>query len=235
MRFHTKAFVSLLLSLLFLVLGFSGVILYFTPRGRLANWTGWTMLGLKKSDWQALHMNIALMFLILAGLHLYLNWSSFWGYIRKRQAVFALNLRWEMLAALLITSGVLAGSIGTLPPFATLMTYNNRIKDYWEREPTSAPTPHAEELKVEQLAKRLGLPVEQLIDALRREGIVVESDTATIAQLAEASRLAPSDVYAIITKRFPGEGHFGRGESRNNGPGRGQGQGGGFGRKTARE
>ena len=48
MKFRTKGFVSLLLALTFLVASFSGVILYLTPRGRVANWTGWTMLGLDK-------------------------------------------------------------------------------------------------------------------------------------------------------------------------------------------
>jgi hypothetical protein len=143
MQFQMKAFVSLLLSLFFLVLGFSGVILYLTPRGRVANWTGWTMLGLEKQGWQAIHINIALLFLLVAGLHLYLNWRMFWGYIKKK-ASFSLNLKWEMLVAILIAGGVLVGSIKGVSPFGSLMTLNYRIKDYWEREPVAAPTPRAE-------------------------------------------------------------------------------------------
>jgi hypothetical protein len=45
-KLQIKGFTSLLLAVAFLMLGFSGVILYLTPRGRVANWTGWTMLGL---------------------------------------------------------------------------------------------------------------------------------------------------------------------------------------------
>jgi hypothetical protein len=48
MRFQLRGFVSLLLTLFFLALSFSGVMLYLTPRGRVANWTGWSMLGLEK-------------------------------------------------------------------------------------------------------------------------------------------------------------------------------------------
>ena len=76
MKFQSKGFTSLLLAVALPILGFSGIILYVTPRGRIANWTGWTMLGLGKQGWQAVHINVALLFLIVACIHLYLNWRS---------------------------------------------------------------------------------------------------------------------------------------------------------------
>jgi hypothetical protein len=136
MRFQLRGFTSLLLTLLFLALSFSGVILYVTPRGRMANWTGWTMLGLEKQGWQAIHINIALLFLIAAGLHLFLNWGLFWGYIKK--------MKLEMLVAVVIAGGLLVGTIKGISPFGSLMILNEQIKDYWEREPVTAPMPHAE-------------------------------------------------------------------------------------------
>ena len=66
MKFRTRGFVSLLLALTFLVASFSGVILYLTPRGRVANWTGWTMLGLDKHEWGAIHINACLLVLVIA-------------------------------------------------------------------------------------------------------------------------------------------------------------------------
>ena len=239
MRFQPRGFTSLLLTLFFLALGFSGVILYLTPRGRVANWTGWTMLGLEKQGWQAVHINIALLFLIVAGLHLFLNWGMFWGYIKKK-ASLSLNLKLEMLVAVVIAGGVLVGTIKGVSPFGALMTLNYQIKDYWEREPVTAPMPHAEELSLGQLADKMGLPVEQVVDALKQEGIAVEDETTTIAQLAEKNRLTPSDVYAAIKKHFPearqpgpgkGAGGQGLGEGKGGGFGPGRGQGRGMGRK----
>ena len=228
MKFQTKAFVSLLLSLFFLVMGFSGVILYLIPRGRVANWTGWTMLGLEKQGWQAVHINIALLFLIVAGLHLYFNWPMFWCYIKKK-ASFSVNLKLEMSVAILIAGGVLVGTIEGVSPFGALLTLNYRIKDYWERESVTAPMPHAEELSLGQLAGKLDLPIEQVIEALKREGIAVENDTATIAHLAEKNRLTPSDVYAAIKKHFPEVEQPRQGKGRGKGQGLGEGKGGGFG------
>ncbi|MDI9444793.1 MAG: DUF4405 domain-containing protein, partial [Planctomycetota bacterium] len=49
-----KGFTSLFLTLTFGAVASSGAILYLTPRGRVANWTDWTMLGLSKDEWAAL-------------------------------------------------------------------------------------------------------------------------------------------------------------------------------------
>ncbi len=134
-----------------------------------------------------------------------------------------------MLVAILIAAGVLMGTIKAVSPFGALMTLNFRIKNYWEQEPVTAPIPHAEELSLGQLAGMMSLPVAQVLDALKQEGIAVENDTATIAQLAEQNRLAPSDVYAAIEKHFPEMERPRQGKGRGRGPGPGEGKGGGFG------
>ena len=68
---------------------------------------------------------------------------------------------------------------------------------------------------------------QKIVDNCRRrvkqEGIAVENDTTTIAQLAEKNRLTPSDVYAAIKKHFPEV------EQPRQGKGPGKGQGGGKG------
>jgi hypothetical protein len=221
MKFQMKGFTSLLLALVLLILGFSGIILYLTPRGRVANWTGWTMLGLNKQGWQAVHINIALLFLIAAGLHLYLNWSIFWRYIKQKGSL-ALNLKLEMFTALSLAGCVLAGAIYGTPPFSTTVDWNYQIKDYWERWASEAPTPHAEELTLSQFADNLGLSASDVTKALRGDGIIVENASATIGQAAAANNLTPADVYASIKRHFPEADHQ---EGRGQGKGRGMGQG----------
>jgi hypothetical protein len=138
MKFRFKAFTSLLLTIVFLILAFSGVILFITPRGRTANWTGWSILKLSKQQWQSMHYNIALLFLIIALLHLFLNWGVFWSYIKK-----ICNLGWNMKAEILLATAlaaiILVGTIYRVPPFGTLQTYNNEIKDYWDNQAGEEP------------------------------------------------------------------------------------------------
>ena len=231
MKFQIKGFTSLLLTAVILILGLSGIILYLTPRGRVANWTGWTMLGLGKQGWQAVHINLALLFLIVAGLHLYLNWPIFWCYIKKKGSL-TLNLKLETFMALLLAGVVLAGAIIHIPPFSALVDFNYKIKDYWERWASEAPTPHAEELSLRQFADNMGLSASDLMKALQEEGIVVADASATVGQVAEANNLTPADVYAAIKKRFSEADQRGKGQGKGRGMGQGKGKGRGMGRHS---
>lgn len=224
MKFQIRGFTSLLLTAVFLILGFSGIILYLTPRGRVANWTGWTMLGLDKQEWQAVHTNLALLFVIVAALHLYLNWSIFWCYI-KRKGSRVLNLKVEMFVALLLAVGITAGAIRGIPPFSTILDWNTQIKDYWERWAAEAPTPHAEELTLRQFADNLGFSASDLIKALQQEQVAVEDASATIAQIARANNMTPADVYAAIKRHFPEADKGGGREGKGRGTGKGKGKG----------
>jgi hypothetical protein len=104
MKFRTRGFISLLLALSFLVAVVSGSVLFMTPRGRIANWTDWTMGGLTKHEWAALHINACLLMVIEAVIHLLLNWRVFWSYIQKKSTGF--HLKWELAASILITGAV---------------------------------------------------------------------------------------------------------------------------------
>jgi hypothetical protein len=138
MKFNFKGFTSLLLTIIFLVLGCSGVILFITPRGRTANWTSWSVLRLTKQQWQSLHIDVALLFLIIALFHLFLNWSVFWSYIKKT-CTLCLNMKFEILLAVAIIAIVFLGSIYKVPPFSTIETYNSKLKDYWDQQADKQP------------------------------------------------------------------------------------------------
>ncbi len=224
-KFKVKGFTSLLLTFAFLVMGCSGIVLYLTPKGRVAHWTGWTLLGLEKEQWAGIHMNICLLFLIVAGLHLYLNWGIFWGYLKKK-AVAGLHLKWELAAALLIAVVVVAGTLTDTPPFSSIVELNDQIKVYWARQAARAPVPHAEELSLEEFATHINLTVDDVAEALRQEGFSVDNVQVTIRELAAQKGVAPSDVHAAILKHFPEAGsRRGRGLGRRQGRGAGQRQG----------
>jgi uncharacterized membrane protein YgcG len=227
MRFRTRGFISLLLALSFLVAAVSGSVLFMTPRGRVANWTGWTMAGLTKHEWAALHINACLLMLIVSVIHLVLNWRVFWSYIQKKSVGF--NLKWEMAASMLLAIAVVAGTLYEVPPLTATVALSERMKDYWEGQSPAGPAPHAEEFTLARLAQTTGLTAEDLASALKEEGIVDEGESTTIAELAERNGMVPSQIYAIVTRRFP-EAAAGLPAGRGGGRGMGGGQGMGGGR-----
>ncbi len=202
MRFYFKGFTSLLLSISFVGLAWSGVLLYLSPRGRVANWTGWTMMGLTKTQWAALHMNLSILVIIAAAVHLIFNWSMFWGYIKSKVG-WGLNLKWEILAAATLMAVVSVGSVRDWPPFSEVMAWNLWIKDYWEPKAADAPAIHAEEFTLERLAANLGLAAEEVTKALQDEGLVVADTKASVSQIAQTNQTTPQAIHAAIRRRFP--------------------------------
>ncbi|MHB8897259.1 MAG: DUF4405 domain-containing protein [Thermoguttaceae bacterium] len=223
--FHFKGFLSLMLSLVFLAVAFSGGILYLTPRGRMANWTDWTILGLQKETWAAVHMNTCLVLLAAAALHLALNWKMFLGYVHKK-ATGGLNLKREMLAAGGLTALLLVGTIQVWPPFNQLPDLNLRIKNAWEAGMAAAPIPHSEELTLARFAEQIDLPVEMMKSALSQEGYEADDLECTVRELASREGVAPRDLLAAIQKHCP-EARGVQGFGQGRGMERGQGGGGG--------
>ncbi|UCG32519.1 MAG: DUF4405 domain-containing protein [Phycisphaerales bacterium] len=221
-RIHAKGFTSFLLGTSLTVLAVSGVVLYFTPQGRVANWTGWTMGGLSKYQWEAVHMTSALLFVIAALVHLYLNWLVFWGYIRSKSGARVFNMKWEAGLAVVVAAIFVVGTLSEWQPFATIMAWNADIKAYWAQRYEGRPYPDAENSSLERLASRLGLNINAVLGALRAEGLAVEDPTATVATLAEAHGMTPGEVFRLLSGHFPSA-DFGAGRGWGRGQGRGRG------------
>jgi len=230
-RFSLRGFTSLLLMGLLLVMGFSGAMLYASPRGRVANWTDWALLGLDKDQWEGLHLNAGVLFLAVAVLHLAINWRPFWGYIKKR-AGLGLNRKAELALATAITAGLVVGVLYQVPPFQNVVDWRDGLKDYWEGRTARAPVPHAEEFTLAEFAGQIRLSPGEAIEALRKEGYEVAAPTITLAELAGSKAVPPSRILADIQKHFPEAGNFpvnaGAGQG-GHGAGRGMGMGRGLG------
>lgn len=123
--------VSLLAGLTFLILVSSGLALYIAPRGRVANWSGWALLGLEKEQWAALHMTLGLLFLVAIACHLFFNWKILMSYIRRRSGERKMRLR-ELLLALGIVAICIAGTLLEAPGFREITRLNEAIKERWE-------------------------------------------------------------------------------------------------------
>ena len=217
-QFKLRPFISWVVTLLFLVMLYSGIMLYFAPRGRVAHWTNWTLCGLDKEQWIALHINISVVFVIAAAVHLFLNWKTFWSYIRNR-ATQQFHRLPEMLLALLVTLIVFSGSLNGTPPFANIMAWNTAVKDYWETQQADAPMPHAEELPLGQFAQSIGISPPEMMAALKAAGYEPKPGM-TVKELAETKGVAPSRVLEDIQKTIPDAGMKEQ-------PGMGQGMGAG--------
>ncbi len=83
-------------------------MLFVSPPGRNANWTNWTLLGLRKSDWGGLHIWFGAVFLTVVVVHLILNWRPLVSYF-KGKLTRRVGFRWEWAVALPFCGAVYAG------------------------------------------------------------------------------------------------------------------------------
>ena len=225
--FNWRSFASLTLFLGFLIMSVSGFILYISPRGRVANWSGWGILGLGKEEWGAVHIVSAVLLLVMAGLHLFFNWRIFIHYLKSRKLP-GFQFKPELVASLAVTGLCLLGTVWEFPPFRNVVSLSTAMKDYWEERSPLAPVAHTEEMSVEKVAEQANLDPEVLVGRIRAAGYSVADSQTPFREVAESNQVSPSVLYETASIPFS--------ESRGN---RGQHSAGrsgrGFGRLTLDE
>lgn len=218
-KFNWRGFTSLYITLSFLIMAVSGIILYFAPPGRVANWSYWRFLGLLKSQWQAIHTIFTFLFIIAAAFHLFFNWKPFIAYL-KTKFESSIRLRKELLVSSIVVVLIFTMTIYESVPFKNVMDFGETLKDSWSTEKTEPPVPHAENQKIFEFAKTINLPVEELKNTLISQGITIANDDLTIKEVAKLNNISPNEIYNKV---------------KTNNQNQPLGEGKGYGRKTLAE
>ena len=196
-RFSFKTFTSFLLVLTFLALTLSGTMLFVSPPGRVAHWTNWTLLGLGKEEWGALHILMAVVFLIGGLFHLLkFNWKIFFHYLKKKR--HGAQYRKELLASIVLFGIVLTGTLAQIPPFTAVIALHEGAKAYWEEESGNPPVPHMELMKLSEVAAAAAMSTREAKDILTRHGLELDSADQTLQSIAAAGDLSPQAVYDLL-------------------------------------
>jgi hypothetical protein len=195
--FKLRGMTTFVVTISFIVDTVSGVILYVAPPGRIAHWTDWTWWGLDKEEWVAIHTIFGYLLLIIVGLHLYYNWRTFihflWDKVRG-----ALNLRWELFAATLISLGILVGTLWNLPPFSSIINLGEEAKNSWKESKITPPVPHAERMSFKEFSAIIHVPVEQILAVLKSNGYEVDNAKQTLGEIAEKNGIPPSTLFEVM-------------------------------------
>lgn len=76
--------ISFTVFLSFIMLSFTGLMLFITPQGRVAYWAGWTMFGLSREQYSELHTTFMVLFLVAGIWHIVLNWKPIVNYMKNK-------------------------------------------------------------------------------------------------------------------------------------------------------
>lgn len=218
-RFVFRPFVSYFVTLSFIHLIVSSIILYIAPPGRFTNWNNWEILGISKAGWQAQHTVVGYLFIIAAVVHLVLNWKIFLSYIRGRVKK-SLNRGWELLAALVLIVVVTAGVEFQWPPFPAVMNFGEQLSNSWEQK-TAAETGSGTEntavpaedehtvtgtgsgggrgrMSLDTAITENGIPREIALERLKKNGITAEGGDL-LRDIMNSYSISYSEIAEIIT------------------------------------
>jgi hypothetical protein len=195
-----RVFTSLCSLVSFILLCFTGIILYLEPHGRVAYWIKWDFLALEKDQWGNIHIYSGLLFLAAGGFHIYYNWSPLMTYLSGRMET-ALRYKREVIASSIIFLCILVSGIWSLPPLVYITDLNETIKNSWVTSPElEPPFGHAEMVSLQTFCKKQRIPLDQAIMELRKAGFTVDGPKSTLLEIAESKRTSGMGVYEIIKK-----------------------------------
>ncbi|WDP91772.1 MAG: DUF4405 domain-containing protein [Desulfobacter sp.] len=188
---------SLTAGLAFIVMVITSFILYIVPQGRIAYWADWKLLGLTKEQWGNIHINTGILFLMALGLHIYYNWNPILTYLKDKARQIKIFTA-DFNAAFILTIVVVLGTYAEIPPFSSILSVSESIKDKAAREYGEPPYGHAELSSLELFAKKTGLPLGESLARLKEKGIKVAGKEQTLSEIARNNALSPQKVYLAM-------------------------------------
>ena len=161
---------SLTMLISFILVLVTSIILYIVPHGRVAYWSDWHMLGMTKTQWANIHINLGVLFLLAGFLHLFYNWKPITAYMKNRTnelKIFTLDFNIALVVSLIITAGTLAN----IPPMSTVINFSESIKDAASITYGEPPYGHAELSSLKMFAKKTDLDLTTAVQLLTAAGI----------------------------------------------------------------
>ncbi|TKB11622.1 DUF4405 domain-containing protein [Desulforhopalus sp. IMCC35007] len=199
---NMRRVVSLTLVISLVPLLITSVVLYIVPEGRVAFWSDWKMLGLTKTQWGDIHINLGWLFLLAGLLHLYLNWKPIVLYMKnkaKKLKVFTVEFNISFFLTVVCVAGTLMG----IPPFSTIIDFGASFKEAAALKYGEPPYGHAELSSLQTLTRRTGLDLELVMVELSAAGLKSEGEQQTVLEVAQLNKVTPKEVWQIMQKAQP--------------------------------
>ena len=199
-KFNWQSFISIGLLFSFIVMMFSGIVLYVAPEGSLSRWIDWTVLGLTKTQWEQQHTIFSYLFVGFTVFHIFkINWGLLWSYffVEKRKLIYVK----EILVALIISVIFFIGTLADISPFSYVTDLGSNISDSFGSDVQKPDISDPEKLNLEQFAKQVyHISYDEFYDILDKYNLIIEDRNQTIQELCSMNGISPKELYELINK-----------------------------------
>ena len=194
-----QRFVSLSAMLAFVVLTVSSGVLYFIPDRGVTSWTNWSFLGLDKQQWDNLHINLGILFLVLIVWHIYFNWKPIKQYLKVKKELKIFTKEFNI--SLLVVAVFSAGTITMTLPFSFLVNIGNGIKAMNSLESGNPPFAYAEYSTLEDFCTIISIDKSKAVESLTKHGIAIDSTREILKSIASKNDTSPKKIFEIIKSK----------------------------------
>lgn len=196
-----RKIVSLAALLTGIVTVLTSLVLYISPHGRVAYWADWSLLGLNRTAWGNLHVNLGTLFLITLGFHAFYNWKPITAYLSRAKRVVVWTPEFAVALGLTLVVGL--GTYFSVPPFSSFLNLSERIKETAARTYGEPPYGHAELSPLSTLAKRLDIDPKRMLTALSQAGYPAQNDSENLLALSRRYGVSPQKLFSALTPALP--------------------------------
>lgn len=197
-QFSWQSFISIGLLISFMVMMFSGIVLYIAPEGSLSRWIGWSVFGLSKTQWEQQHTIFSYLFVIFSVFHIFkINWTIFWSYFFVKRFKF---IYWrEIFIALFISIIFFAGTLADIRPFNYVMKFGDNVSESFGENIKRPDIPDPEKLTLEQFANQVcNISYDNLYEILQKHQLVNDGKNQTIQNFCSANDISPEEFYQLL-------------------------------------
>lgn len=201
MKTTLKKISSLSLGFSFLIMSYTGVILFLVPKGKVAYWVDWHLLGLSKSQYGEIHTTSMLVFLIFGILHIYFNFKPIVSYLKDKNKKVSFTKK-EFLIALSINVFFVVGTLYMVQPLKGFLDLGENIKDYWAKEYGEPPYGHAEETKLKDFCRKMRIDYDEASKILHKNNFVFKANDSLLS-IAKQNNFSPAEIHKLISANTP--------------------------------
>jgi hypothetical protein len=175
----------------------TSVVLYIMPAGRVAYWSDYRFLGLSKTEWGNIHLTVGTLFVVMGGIHIYLNWRPITAYLKNKAKNISLFTT-SFNVALLLSLYVTIGTLYSLPPMNYIVTFGEQLSAAANEKYGEPPYGHAELSSLNMFCSRLKIDIHQATVLLNQAGIKMTDAKQPVGEIAKTSGVTPQQLYDII-------------------------------------
>jgi hypothetical protein len=197
---NLKKITSLTMMFVVIIMTYTGIMLFISPPGRIANWTNWKLFGLSKESYVQIHSMFMVLFILMTLIHVYYNWKPLTSYMKNTAREMIVFTK-EMLVAIILVAVFLLGTISFIPPFSSFLDFGVGVKNSWEKEYGTAPYAHAELSSLKMFVKKMGYDLEKTQGILKTNNVKFEV-TQSLSQIGDNNSLSPQFIYNLLRKNF---------------------------------